>query len=158
MGKVCSGPVKSRKSAIRQRAEQGVRKEGGSGVSPTQQANEGGRFCACRSAHTISWTIDADCPGARSIARLAIIYLHQKMKTPRKGAPLILNIEMNITETGINPKTADELRRSFLPGDGNEFPVFRLARAAIDRLQPPCTGVIAGEYGGALFALGRTER
>ncbi|MBH9684070.1 hypothetical protein [Burkholderia cepacia] len=49
--------------------------------------------------------------GARSIARLAIIYLHQKMETPRKGAPLILNIEMNITETGINPKTADELHR-----------------------------------------------
>ncbi|QOH39005.1 hypothetical protein C7S14_2921 [Burkholderia cepacia] len=49
--------------------------------------------------------------GARSIARLAIIYLHQKMKTPRKGAPLILNIEMNITKTGINPKTADELHR-----------------------------------------------
>ncbi|WP_233343169.1 hypothetical protein [Burkholderia cepacia] len=111
VGKVCSGPVKRRESAIRQRAEQGIRKEGGSGASQTQQVIEGGRFGAYRSAHTISWTIDADRPRRAINCPVRDYLFAPKMKTPRKGAPLILNIEMNITETGINPKTADELRR-----------------------------------------------
>lgn len=70
----------------------------------------------------------------------------------------MLNIEMNFTETGINPKTADDSRQAFLSGDGNEFLVFRLARATIDGLQPPRTGMIAGEHGGALLALRLIER
>ncbi|CAB3749561.1 hypothetical protein BPA30113_00498 [Burkholderia paludis] len=35
------------------------------------------------------------------------------MKSASKEAPLILNIEMNISEPGINPKTADDLDRYF---------------------------------------------
>ncbi|MDN7438509.1 hypothetical protein QZM64_05010 [Burkholderia cepacia] len=87
VGKVCSGPVKRRESAIRQRVEQGIRKEGGSGASQTQQVIEGGRFGAYRSAHAISWTIGADRP-QRAINCPARDYLFapENENAPKRGA------------------------------------------------------------------------
>ncbi len=112
VGKVCSGPEKKRLSVLRQRAESG-RKGGGCGTSPTRRGRRGKTGDSLRvdpGARSRGRPIPAD-PGMRSIARGTVIYLNRKMKTPRYGAPLMLNIEMNIVETGINPKTADELHR-----------------------------------------------
>src|ERR1051325_6439305 len=66
---------------------------------------------------------------------------------------------MNILETGINPKTAEECRRKYLARDGSKFVVFRVHLGAIDRLQAPrAFRMLAGEHRGPLLALRRTGR
>ncbi|WP_161556558.1 hypothetical protein [Burkholderia pyrrocinia] len=68
--------------------------------------------CVSIPAHDIRYPVDSDrhrsainCPDR------GYFFKPENEKAPRKEAPVILNIEINIAETGINPKTADDLHQ-----------------------------------------------